>query len=146
MLGYYNSDVKDIYDSEGFYKTGDIAYYDENYRFFIVDRIKELLKYQNWQIVPSKLESILLTHPAVESAVVVGLPSAADGDHPMAVIVLKKTIKAVLSQEIEKYVEEKVDDRQRLRGGVKIIESIPITPSGKFKRKYLKELVLEGKL
>lgn len=146
MNGYYGIDSSDQWDSDGFLKTGDVAYYDEDYCFFIVDRIKEMLKYRGWQIAPAKLEAILMNHPDVKSVIVIGLPHPVDCDHPMALVVLRDSSKGKITEkEVEMYVQERVDDKQRLRGGVKFVDKLYMTPTGKYKRRFMKNLVLEGK-
>lgn len=64
----------------------------------------------------------------------------------MAIIVLEQDAKDTTAEEIEKYIEERVQDKQRLRGGVKFVDSIPMTPSGKVKRRELRRKVLAGKI
>lgn len=66
--------------------TGDIAYYDENGEFFIVDRLKETLKYRGFQISPSEIENLLQSHPDVVEVAVVGVPHLQDDKHPIAFI------------------------------------------------------------
>ncbi|KAF2888325.1 hypothetical protein ILUMI_17848 [Ignelater luminosus] len=143
MNGYYNLDSSDAWDSDGWLKSGDIVYYDEDKCFYVVDRVKEMLKFQSWHVPPAVIENVLLTHPSIEIAVVIGVPHEIDGDHPMAVVKLRKgCVEGVTSDDIEKYVEERVHDRQRLRGGVKIVDFIPTTPTGKVKRKEVKKMIL----
>lgn len=140
MKGYYNLDSSGVYDEDGYVKTGDIVYYDEEFCFFVVDCIKEMLKYRSWHVAPATLEEILLTHPVVKAAVVVGVPDKEDGEHPMACVILKPGAKRVLGEEIRRYVDERVDDRKKLRGGVVFVKSFPTTPSGKISRRFLKDL------
>lgn len=142
MNGYFNLDSCDALDSDGWLKTGDIVYYDEDYCFYIIDRVKEMLKFQSWHVPPAAIESILLSHPAIEAAVVVGIPHPIDGDHPLAVVVIKKSY-AVSETEIEDYIAERVHDRMRLRGGVKFVNSIPLTPSGKIKRRDIRDMIVK---
>ncbi|GLV33980.1 uncharacterized protein CBL_11137 [Carabus blaptoides fortunei] len=145
MNGYQNKpeEYKNAWDSDGYLHTGDIAYYDEDYCFYIVDRIKDLLKYQSWHVVPAEIESIILTHPDVKAAVVVGLPDEVDGDLPLGVIVLKPDV-TVTEEDILEFVNERVSDRKKLRGGVKFVESIPLTPSGKLRRRDVRDWVING--
>lgn len=75
-----------------------------------------------------------------------GKPHEEDGDHPMAIVVLEEHSKNTDPREIEKYIEERVPDRQQLRGGVKIVDSIPMTPNGKVKRRELRRMVLNGEI
>lgn len=144
--GYQNQTSDDILDADGWLKTGDVGYYDDNYCVYIIDRIKEMFKYQSWHIVPASIEAIIKEHPAVHESVVVGIPHGTDGDVPTAVIVLKKDMSNVTSKEIQKFVEEKVDDRQRLRGGVKFVASVPKTPTGKIIRRLVKDMIVNGKI
>ncbi|EEZ99576.2 uncharacterized protein LOC655644 [Tribolium castaneum] len=145
MNGYYNLDSSESFDTDGWLKTGDIVYYDEDHCFYVVDRIKEMLKYKSWHIAPAMLEDILNNHPAIKRSVVIGIPDEEDGDHPMAVVILNPGSE-ITSEEIEAYVAERVQDRQKLRAGVKFVTSFPITPSGKIKRREIKQMVLTGQI
>ncbi|XP_071052841.1 luciferin 4-monooxygenase-like [Onthophagus taurus] len=142
MNGYYKTGSRDRFDSEGFLKTGDIMYYDECYTFFFVERQKEMLRYKMCAVAPTELEAIIVQHPSVEVAVVLGLPSD-EGDIITAVVV--KSNNNVTAEELEQLVASQVDDRKRLRGGVKFIskEEIPFTPSGKIKRRLLRQYIME---
>lgn len=66
--------------------TGDLAYYDENGELFIIDRLKETMKYRGIQISPSEIESLLQTHPDVVEVAVVGIPHILDDEHPIAFV------------------------------------------------------------
>lgn len=143
MNGYYNVNSTDVWDAHGWLKTGDIAYYDEDFCFYIVDRLNEMIIFRSCQIAPAVIESVLMQHPAVCSAVVIGIPHEDDGYHPTAVVVLDHNYKEKITpQEIEKFVEERVDDKKRLRGGVKIVHELPLTPTGKVQRKLIKYMLL----
>lgn len=142
MNGYYNQDSSGSFDKDGWLKTGDMVYYDEDYCFYVVDRIKESFKYQGWFIAPAILENELLNHPAVIQAIVIGIPKE-DGSHPMGLVVLKDNLE-VSGKEIEKFVEERVPERMRLRAGVKVVKSLPLTVTGKIKRSEVKKMILTG--
>ncbi|XP_057661716.1 uncharacterized protein LOC130897117 [Diorhabda carinulata] len=145
MNGFYNRDCSESFDSNGWFKTGDIVYYDNDSCFYIVDRIKELLKYKLWHIGPAMLEEIIVNHPAVSQVVVIGKPHDEDGDHPMAVIIPNESYLGNIDEnDIINFVEERVPDRMKLRGGIKIVNSFPMTPSGKIKRVELKHMILKG--
>lgn len=144
MNGYFNMDSSDAFDSEGYIKSGDLAYYDEDRCFFVMDRIKEMFKYHLWHIAPAVIEAILLTHPAVAKGVVIGIPNEEDVNHAMGVVVLKSDCKHVNPDDIRDYVDRIVDDRKKLRAGVKIVSDIPVTPSGKPQRRILKNMILNG--
>ncbi|CAH2102457.1 unnamed protein product [Euphydryas editha] len=138
--GYVGKDLQDIVDDEGYYKTGDIAYYDEDGYFYIVDRIKELIKYKGWQVTPTELETVILQHPAVKDAGVTGAPDTLAGELPTAFVVKQPGAK-VIEQDIIDFVANKVAPWKKLRGGVLFVDEIPKTPSGKILRRKLQELL-----
>ncbi|XP_050517147.1 uncharacterized protein LOC126891863 [Diabrotica virgifera virgifera] len=141
MNCYYQRDCSNRYDKDGWFRTGDVVKYDEDCNFYVVDRVKEMLKYRGWHIPPAILELELSHHPAVRQSVVIGRKHEEDGDHPMAIVVLENEYKGKVTEEdIAKYIEERVQDKQRLRGGVMFVDSIPLTPSGKVKRNELRDL------
>ncbi|KAJ8939529.1 hypothetical protein NQ314_011096 [Rhamnusium bicolor] len=145
MNGYYGRDSSETFDAEGWLKTGDTVYYDKDHCFFIVDRIKEMLKYKSWHVAPAMVEKVLIDHPAVQKAVVFGIPHEEDGDHPAAVIILNADYKnKVTPEDIEHFIAQRAPDRMKLRGGVTFIEKIPLTPSGKVKRRDIRDMVLKG--
>ncbi|CAG9134697.1 unnamed protein product [Plutella xylostella] len=138
MKGYIGKNRTEAFDDEGFYRTGDIGYYDEDGFFFIVDRLKELIKYKGYQVPPAQIEAELLKHPAVRDAAVVGRPDKAAGEVPVAFVV-RQPGSEVSGEEIQEYVASKVSNPKRLRGGVRFIDEIPKNPSGKILRRILKD-------
>ena len=90
-------------DEDGWLHTGDIGYYDEDGFFYIVDRLKELIKYKSFQVPPAELEAILLTIPNIKDAAVVGLPNEEAGELPVAFIV-KQPGSSITANEIINYV------------------------------------------
>ncbi|KAJ2941081.1 hypothetical protein O0L34_g10313 [Tuta absoluta] len=142
--GYVGKDRGDDYDADGFYKTGDIAYYDNDGFLFIVDRIKELIKYKSWQVPPSELEAVLLQHPAVKDAAVIGVPDSLVGELPLAFVVKQPGAK-VTEKELIDFVASKVSSPKRLRGGVRFIDEIPKNGSGKILRRILRDMVAKPK-
>ncbi|XP_022118811.2 4-coumarate--CoA ligase 1 [Pieris rapae] len=127
---------------DGFYRTGDIGYYDEEGYFYIIDRIKELIKYNAWQVSPSELEAILLKHGDVKDAAVIGAPDSSAGELPTAFVV-KKENSLITDTEIRQFVDTKVASWKKLRGGVIFVDSIPKNPSGKILRRQLKQLLMD---
>ncbi|XP_076758984.1 uncharacterized protein LOC143428154 [Xylocopa sonorina] len=139
--GYYKNpeETKNTFDEDGWMHTGDLAYYNEKGEFFIIDRIKELIKYRGHQISPSEIEALLQTHPAVVEAAVVGVPHPTDDEHPIA-FVCKAPNKEVSAEELIKLVEVNMMDHNRLRAGVKFLPKLPYTNSGKIARKELRAM------
>ncbi|XP_049819052.1 luciferin 4-monooxygenase isoform X2 [Aethina tumida] len=146
MNGYYNLDSSSAYDNNGWLKSGDIVIYDENQYFYVVDRVKEMLKYQGWHVAPAYLEGILESHQLIREAAVIGLPHEHDGDHPMALIVLKNKDSLLSERDVETFLEGKISDKQKLRGGIKFINDIPRTSVGKIRRLHLKQMVLNNEI
>ncbi|ESO93533.1 hypothetical protein LOTGIDRAFT_232607 [Lottia gigantea] len=140
MKGYLNNQqaTNDMIDSDGWLHTGDIGYFCEEGNLVIEDRLKELIKYKGFQVPPAELEAILLTHPSVQDAAVIGVQDAGTGELPKAFIVRKPNTD-VQEDGILKFVEEKVAQHKRLRGGVEFIDVIPKSPSGKILRRQLRE-------
>ncbi|PSN43108.1 hypothetical protein C0J52_10474 [Blattella germanica] len=140
MKGYCGNPeaTAEMIDKDGFLHTGDIGYYDEDCYFYIVDRIKELIKYKGYQVPPAELEAVLLNHPGIRDAGVTAVPDESAGELPIAFVV-KEPGHKITKEEIIKYVEGQVSPQKRLRGGVVFIDSIPRTPSGKILRRQLKD-------
>lgn len=109
-------------------RTGDVAYIDKDGKFFIVDRIKELIKVKGNQVAPAELEALLLEHPDVADAAIVGVPWEGD-EVPRAYLVLKAG-KRVSEEEVRAWVRERVTYYKRLTGGVRFIDAIPKNPVG----------------
>ena len=82
MAGYLNNEqaTKETIDEEGWLHTGDIGHVDEDGHFTIVDRLKELIKYKGFQVPPAELEALLVTHPSVADAAVIGIPDDEAGE------------------------------------------------------------------
>ena len=111
MKGYCDDEkaTKAMIDEDGFLHTGDVGYYDEDGYFFIVDRIKELIKYKGFQVPPAELEAILLTHPKIRDAAVVGLPDEIAGELPFAFVEKQPGVE-ITAEEIIKYVNGKINN------------------------------------
>ncbi|XP_069364062.1 luciferin 4-monooxygenase-like isoform X2 [Maniola hyperantus] len=140
MKGYVGKDRRDDFDDEEFFRTGDIGYYDDDKYFFIVDRLKELIKYKGYQVAPAEIEAVLLQHPGIRDAGVVGVPHETGGEVPRAFVV-HQSGSNLSEEEIKAFVAEKLSNPKHIRGGVRFVSEIPKTPSGKIMRKLLREMV-----
>ncbi|XP_036142190.1 probable 4-coumarate--CoA ligase 3 [Monomorium pharaonis] len=140
MKGYLNDEVatKNTLTEDGWLKTGDVAYFDEDFDFFITDRLKELIKVKGFQVPPAELEALLRTHPDVEEAAVVGIPHAKYGEVPKAFVVVSKGKKPT-EDDIKNFVKGKVSEFKQLEGGVTFIDAIPKNLSGKILKLKLKQ-------
>ncbi len=137
MKGYLNNTeaTNATIDSDGFLHTGDIGYVDEDGYFYIVDRLKELIKYKGFQVPPAELEAVLLSHPDIADAAVIGVPDEETGELPKAFVVPKGDL---TEQDVMDYVADKVAPHKKVRI-VEITDEIPKSPSGKILRRVLVE-------
>lgn len=130
-------------DEEGWFRTGDVGYMDKNGDLWITDRVKELIKYKGFQVAPAELEGYLADHELVDDVAVVGVDSEELGTEvPRAYIVGKGGLKSVQNGDGEKIVQwlnGKVANHKKLRGGVRFVAAIPKSVSGKILRRVLKE-------
>src|SRR5262249_39089320 len=119
----------------GWLHTGDIGYADEDGYFYIVDRLKELIKYKGFQVAPAELEAVLLTNPAIADAAEIPSPDEEAGEVPKAFVVLKSSL---TPEEIMAYVAARVAPHKKIRL-VEFVDSIPKSASGKILRRVLVE-------
>lgn len=113
------------------------AYYDSDGHVYIVDRLKELIKVKGLQVAPAELEGILLSHPMIADAAVVGVADEWAGEVPKAFVVGKSG--DVSEKDVQEFVSSKVAEHKQLKGGVVFLDAIPKSPSGKILRRFLKE-------
>lgn len=141
MKGYYDNEeeTNKVIDSEGWFRSGDIGYYDEDGAFFIVDRLKDVIKYNEYQVSPSQLESIILRLKEVKDVAVVGIPDERAGELPKAFVV-KQPGANITEEYIIQQVADNVSPQKRLAGGVQFVDEIPKLGSGKVLRRVLKKL------
>ncbi|XP_013183419.1 uncharacterized protein LOC106129399 isoform X2 [Amyelois transitella] len=146
MKGYAGNRAatREIFDEEGYLRTGDIGFFDDEGCFFIVDRLKELIKYKGSQVPPAEVESVLLQHPGVSECGVVGAPDEAAGELPTAFVVLKPGIR-LEPRVLVDFAAQRLSPSKRLHGGVIFVEEIPKNPSGKILRRKLKQKLLQMK-
>lgn len=135
MKGYLGQPeaTAELIDDQGWLCTGDIGYADEDGALFIVDRLKELIKYKGRQVAPAELEAVLLSHPAIADAAVLPSPDEKAGEVPIAFVVMKEAVSAA---EIIDYVAERVAPYKKIRR-VEFVDQIPKSPAGKILRRVL---------
>jgi acyl-CoA synthetase (AMP-forming)/AMP-acid ligase II len=127
-------------DANGWLHTGDLAKVDEGGNWYIVDRVKELIKYKGYQVPPAELEAVLLTHPAIADAAVIGAYQPDGAEYPHAFIVTTPGAN-VTGAEIRDYVADRVAPYKKIRL-VQFIDAIPKSASGKILRRDLRARVM----
>ncbi|GAQ12312.1 4-coumarate--CoA ligase-like 9 [Aspergillus lentulus] len=142
MMGYYRKPKETaatiVHEAgERWLKTGDIGYADDSGRFYVVDRMKELLKVRGLQVSPAELELALLQHHDISDAAVVGA-KINGGEYPRAFVVRKQGV--VTAAEVEELIRSRFARHKWLTAGVYFIDRIPRTPSGKVMRRLLPKI------
>jgi acyl-CoA synthetase (AMP-forming)/AMP-acid ligase II len=135
MQGYLNRPdaTAATIDDEGWLHTGDIGYVDDDGDFYIVDRLKELIKYKGFQVAPAELEGLMLSHPAIADVAVIPSPDEEAGEVPKAFVVLNQEATA---DEIMAWVADQVSPHKKIRR-LEFVDQIPKSLSGKILRRVL---------
>ncbi|KAJ7721954.1 AMP binding protein [Mycena maculata] len=151
--GYLNNAeaTRNAITPDGWFKTGDIATRDNEGYYYIIDRRKELIKYSGFQVPPAELESVLLTHPDIADAAVIGVESVERATElPRAYVVHAHPEKVVSAQArakfangVAKWMETQVANHKFLRGGVSVINVVPKSAAGKILRRELRVLAAQ---
>jgi acyl-CoA synthetase (AMP-forming)/AMP-acid ligase II len=137
MKGYLNNEeaTRNAIDDDGFLHTGDIGHVDDRDEYFIVDRLKELIKYKGFQVAPAELEAQLLSHPKVADAAVIGVIDEEGEEIPKAFVVLKEP---VATEEIMVWIAARVAPHKKIRR-IEVVDEIPKSASGKILRRVLRD-------
>lgn len=140
MKGYLGrpDDTAAMIDEDGWLRTGDVGHVDGDGWLFIVDRVKELIKYKGFQVAPAELEALLLTHPGIADAAVIGEYNDDRNEIPHAFVVRQPAATDLSEGEVMMYVAERVAPYKRVRR-VTFIEGVPRAASGKILRRELRE-------
>ncbi len=138
MKGYLNnpSATAETLDDDGFLHTGDIAVVDNEGVVYIVDRLKELIKYKGYQVPPAELEALLLTHPDIADAAVIGVHDEDGEEVPKAFVVLQENA-SLDADAVMAFVAERVSPHKKVRK-VEFISTVPKSAAGKILRKDLR--------
>ena len=144
MVGYLGNEeaTRDALTPDGFLRTGDIATVSAEGYVTIVDRLKELIKYKGYQVAPAELEALLLSHPLIADAAVVGVADAEGEEVPKAFVVLQPAAD-LTEAEVIAFVAEQVAPYKKVRQ-VEMIDTIPKSSSGKILRKDLRVLATQS--
>ncbi|CAN8312715.1 unnamed protein product [Cochlearia groenlandica] len=140
MKGYYRNGeaTGSTVDSERWLKTGDLCCIDSEGFVFVVDRLKELIKCNGYQVAPAELEALLLSHQEISDAAVIPIPDMKAGQYPMAYVV-RKAGSNLSESEIMAFIAKQVSPYKRIHK-VSFLASIPKNPSGKILRRELIKL------
>jgi 4-coumarate--CoA ligase len=148
FLGYHNNPkaTAECLSPDGWFRTGDVGYQDKDGNFYITDRVKELIKYKGFQVPPAELEGLLLDNEVIDDVAVIGVYSDEQSSEvPRAYIVRSAKSKASGRSDADEaaniinWMHKEVAQHKRLRGGVRFIDTIPKSASGKILRAVLKE-------
>ena len=139
MAGYLGNEsaTQDTIDEDGWLRTGDLARVDSSGCVYIVDRLKELIKYKGYQVPPAELEAVLLTHPAIADAAVIGVRDTESGEEVPKAFVVKQSDAELTEAEVLEFVAGEVAPYKKVRQ-VAFIDAIPKSASGKILRKDLR--------
>ncbi|MFI8461695.1 4-coumarate--CoA ligase family protein [Kitasatospora sp. NPDC085464] len=138
MKGYLGrpSATAAVIDADGWLHTGDVGYVDERGYLYIVDRVKELIKYKGYQVAPAELEAVLLGHPEIADAAVIGVPDA-DGTECPKAFVVRTPGSALTAEEVTGYVAGLVAPYKKVRA-VEFVDAVPKSAAGKILRRELR--------
>lgn len=141
--GYHKNPeaTKNALTEDGYFKTGDVGHQDKDGNFYITDRVKELIKYKGFQVPPAELEGLLISHPTVNDVAVIGIYNRDQATEvPRAYIVPKPGVEGSpkMADDIMQWFQAKVANHKRLRGGVRFVDEVPKSASGKILRRLLK--------
>ena len=124
-------------DADGWLHTGDVAIVDDHGRYTVVDRVKELIKYKGYQVAPAELEAVLLDHPEIADAAVIGVPEKESGEELPKAFVVRAPGSELTEEAVMDYMAEKVAPHKKIRF-VEFIDAVPKSAAGKILRKDLK--------
>ena len=142
---YFNDPKKtaESFTKDGFFKSGDVVYLDENNNIFITSRIKDVIKFRGFSVSPAEIEDILLSNPLVDDCAVIGERSKEHGEIPVAFVVPSSNGKTMPEEELQaklvKFVEENIANHKKIYQAY-LIDKIPRTGSGKILKRELKKL------
>ena len=140
MKGYWNNPqaTADVMTSDGFLRTGDVGYMDEDGFVFIVDRTKDMLLCSGYNVYPRVLEEAIHKYPAVEEVAVTGISDEYRGQSPKAFVKLKAGEVAFTLDELQKFLKNKLGKHEMVQA-LEIRSELPKTAVGKISKKELYE-------
>ncbi len=142
MAGYLNNAqaTAETLDAEGWLHTGDVAVVDDHGRFTVVDRVKELIKYKGYQVAPAELEAVLLTHPEIADAAVIGVRDDESGEEWPTAFVVRAPGSEIPADAVVAHAAAHLAPHKKVRA-VHFIDAVPKSAAGKILRKDLRSTV-----
>jgi long-chain acyl-CoA synthetase len=140
MKGYWNNkEATDaVMTADGYLRTGDVAYMDEDGFVFIVDRIKDMILCGGYNVYPRNIEEAIYTHPSVAEVCVIGVPDPYRGENPKAFITLKAGAAAFTIDELKHYLRDRLGKHEMVQL-IEFRDALPKTPVGKIQKSVLVE-------
>jgi long-chain acyl-CoA synthetase len=140
MKGYWQNPQATVESTtaDGFFRTGDVGYMDEDGFVFIVDRIKDMLLCGGFNVYPRNIEEAIYEHPSVAAVCVIGIPDAYRGESPKAFIQLKPGAPGFTLEELQAFLKDRLGKHEMVQA-MDIRAELPKTPVGKLSKKDLRE-------
>nr|XP_050047487.2 luciferin 4-monooxygenase-like [Dermacentor andersoni] len=141
MRGYYNRPeaTAQVLDPQRWFRSGDAGYYDGSGKLYVVERLKDMIKCLDQQVAPAEIETILMKHPLVLEAAVVGINHPDLGEAPTAFVVIDPSTRGRIdSEDLVRLVAEQTAFHKNLHGGVFFVNQIPKSETGKYLRRKLR--------
>jgi acyl-CoA synthetase (AMP-forming)/AMP-acid ligase II len=140
MLGYIDNDAatNEAFDRDGWLRTGDVGQVMDGGKVYVVDRKKDLIKVRGWQVSPAEVENVIIQHPLVEDAAVIGieLPNNT-GEIPIAYVIARPG-ESLDTEALKSWAQERLS-KYKIPEQIILTESIPKNPTGKILRRILRE-------
>jgi long-chain acyl-CoA synthetase len=142
MLGYLPAEADAEVFVDGWVRTGDVGYLDEDGFLYLVDRTKELIKVSGFSVSPVEIEKTLFAHPDIDDCGVYRVPDPKSGERPAAAVVLRPGADTT-PEDIIRWASERMSPYKRL-ADVTFVDAIPRNPSGKVLRRRIPDVVGEA--
>ncbi|KAL1481192.1 hypothetical protein MTO96_002420 [Rhipicephalus appendiculatus] len=146
MKGYYKrpDETAEVLDEQRWLRSGDAGYYDHSGQLYILERLKDMIKCLDQQVAPAEIETLLIQHPCVLEAAVVGIDNPEFGEAPTAFVVIEPSAAGGVSEEeLVRLVSDQTAFHKNLHGGVVFVDNIPKTDTGKYLRRELRRRHLD---
>jgi len=140
MKGYWKKpeETREAVTADGFFRTGDVGYMDEDGYLHIVDRTKDMLLVGGFNVYPRNIEEAIYQHPSVEEASVIGVPDAYRGETPKAFVKLKAGAPPLTLDELKEFLKDRLGKHEMI-GALEVRDQLPRTAVGKISKKDLRE-------